>query len=124
MAYVSKELKAKVAEKVKPLLKKYGLTGSLAIRNYSTLVLNIRAGKIDFLKEATCNLHGREYIDVNPYYYKEHFVGKAAKFLAEVYPILNEGNFDNSDPQTDYFHVGWYVDVNIGRWDKPYELKA
>jgi len=21
---------------------------------------------------------------------------------------------------TDYFDVGWYISVNLGRWDKPY----
>ena len=45
---------------------------------------------------------------------------KALAFLSEVIPAMNVGNFDNSDPMTDYFHVGWYVDVNLGRWDKPY----
>jgi hypothetical protein len=36
---------------------------------------------------------------------------------------MNGGNHDNSDVQTDYFDVGWYVDVNIGSWDKPYTLE-
>jgi hypothetical protein len=37
---------------------------------------------------------------------------------------MNDGNHDRSDIQTDYFDVGWYVDVNIGRWNKPYILEA
>jgi hypothetical protein len=35
---------------------------------------------------------------------------------------MNAGNWDKSDIQTDYFDVGWYIDVNVGRWDKPYAL--
>jgi len=35
---------------------------------------------------------------------------------------MNIGNFDKSDVQTDYFHVGWYMSVNLGKWDKPYIL--
>jgi len=35
---------------------------------------------------------------------------------------MNIGNFDKSDAQTDYFHVGWYMSVNLGKWDKPYIL--
>ena len=31
---------------------------------------------------------------------------------------MNVGNHDNSDPMTDYFDVGWYISVNLGRWDK------
>lgn len=23
-----------------------------------------------------------------------------------------------------HFNVGYYVDINVGRWNKPYELKA
>jgi len=24
---------------------------------------------------------------------------------------------------TDYFNVGWYIDVNIGKWNKPYVIE-
>ena len=61
-------------------------------------------------------------LDVNPYWYKEHFSGKARNFLMELLPAMNNGNHDNSDIQTDYFDVGWYVDVNIGRWNQPYQV--
>jgi hypothetical protein len=32
--------------------------------------------------------------------------------------------FDHSDPQTDYFHRSHYVDINVGRWDQPYQKVA
>jgi hypothetical protein len=35
---------------------------------------------------------------------------------------MNVGNHDRSDIQSDYFDVGWYVDVNVGAWNQPYEL--
>ena len=63
-------------------------------------------------------------IQVNPYHYKSHFNGDAYFFLSEVIPAMNDGNWDKSDIQTDYFNVGWYVDVNIGKWNKPYALEA
>lgn len=117
MAYVSQELKAKIAPKVKAILKKYKVKGTLAVRNHSTLVLNIKEGAIDFAKD-----YGRDenYIQVNPYWYKDHFDGKSKAFLSEVIPAMNDGNWDKSDAQTDYFNVGWYIDVNIGKWNKPY----
>jgi hypothetical protein len=34
------------------------------------------------------------------------------------------GNHDKSDVMTDYFNVGWYIDINIGKWDKPYKVAA
>ena len=49
MAYMSQETKAKIAPVVKEILKKYKVKGSLAVRNHSTLVLNIKQGPIDFI---------------------------------------------------------------------------
>ena len=122
MAYVSQDLNAKLAPKIKAVLAKYGVKGSLAVRNHSTLVLNIKSGKIDFIGNFnSVNKNGSRFtpadgsIDVNPYWYHEHFSGKAKLFLAEILAAMNSGNHNNSDIQTDYFDVGWYVDVNIGK---------
>ena len=132
MAYIGQEKKAKIAPKVKAVLKKYNLRGSLSIRNHMALVLTVTAGPIDFignLNDTMSKLHrvkeytpAKDSIQVNPYWYQEHFTGLALEFLKEVIPAMNDGNHDNSDIQTDYFDVGWYVDINIGRWNKPYEL--
>lgn len=132
MAYMSQSKKVQIAPRVKAILKKYGLKGSLAVQNHSTLVLNIKSGKIDFVGNYNqvserCNDGGRKadgYIQVNPYWYDEHFSGRAKQFIAEVIPAMNDGNHDNSDSMTDYFDVGWYIDVNVGRWDKPYVVEA
>jgi len=35
---------------------------------------------------------------------------------------MDIGNHDRSDIQSDYFDVGWYKSVNIGKWNKPYEV--
>ena len=136
MAYCSQELKAKLAPTIKAICKKYGVKATLSVHNHSTLCLNIKSGKIDFIgniNKVCGNDHYqvargftpvKDYADVNPYHYKSHFDGKALKFLQEVIPAMNRGNHDNSDIMTDYFDVGWYIDVNIGRWNKPYELTA
>ena len=135
MAYVSQELKAKLAPTIKAICKKYGVKASLAVRHHSTLVLNVRQGNIDFIgnfndtiaeRDPTGNRHinrATKEIQVNTYWYQEHFTGRAKNFLTEVITAMNNGNHDRSDIQTDYFDVGWYVDVNIGKWDKPYALE-
>lgn len=115
MAYFSKEMKAAIAPKIASLLKEYGMKGSLAIENYSTVVLNLRSGSIDF---------GTEYDQVNVYHVDRFYSGKAKEFLLKAVEILNTGNYDNSDSMTDYFDVGHYVRVNVGRWDKPYVVSA
>lgn len=130
MAYMSQENKASKAPAIKAILKKYGIKGSLAVSNHSTLVLNIKSGAIDFIsnynmcQDAQSSARPRNYakdsLQVNPYWFKEHFGGIALAFLDEVFDAMNEGNHDRSDIQTDYFDVGWYVDVNIGKWNQPY----
>jgi len=123
MAYVSQELKAKIAPKVKAILKKYKVKGSLAVNHHSTLVLNIKEGALDMYQDFAKSEDAEKFgIQVNPYWYKEHFSGKTKAFLSEVIPAMNDGNWDKSDIQSDYFNVGWYISVNIGKWNKPYQL--
>ena len=137
MAYMSQERKAQIAPKVKAILKKYHLKGSLAVRDHRTLVLNIKSGVIDFIGNfnKTCDADpyiqamGRsfvatDYIDVNVYHFQSHFTGQARKAIEELYKAMMVGNHNNSRIEVDYFDVGWYVDIHIGRWNKPYTLEA
>lgn len=131
MAYINQEKKKDILKNLKPIIKKYDLGGSLSINHHSTLVLTISSGSIDFISnynQLAINEGGRRiekdlYLSVNTYHYKSHFSGIALEALTEIMEVLNEGNFDHSDSQSDYFHVGWYVDINIGRWNKSYQLK-
>ena len=136
MAYVSQTMKSELAPTIKTILKKYGVKGSLAVRNHSTLVLNVKSGKIDFLKnyiETTEPVRSghlnfdmtveslRGNIQVNTYHTDSQYSGKAKKFFAEVIAAMKGPKFfDHSDAMTDYFHVSHYIDINVGAWNKPY----
>jgi len=112
MAYMNQEKKKKLAPKIKEVLKKYNMKGTLSVDNYSTLNLNLKSGSIDFGTD-----------QINEYWYEEHFADnpEALAFLSEVIPAMNNGNHDNSDMMTDYFDVGWYISVRLGKYsDKPY----
>lgn len=137
MAYVSQEKKAEIVALAKPILKKYDIKASFAVRNHSTIVCNIKSGKIDlianFLSTTNSPIYKtqdglpREGVtcveDINPYHYQDEFSGKALNFLNELFTALNHKNYNNSDSQIDYFDVGHYIDVNIGKWNKPYILE-
>ena len=137
MAYMSPEKKAKISPKIKAILAKYKVKGSLSVRNHMTLCLNLKSGSIDFIANSNkvcSNNHYQVasgfkpstsgYDQVNPYHFKDHYDGKALAFMQEVFAAMNDGNHDRSDIQSDYFDVGWYVDVNIGKWDKQYTVEA
>ena len=133
MAYMSQEKKKEIADLLKPILKKYQVKGTLSVEHHSTLHLTITESPIDFIdnynklsERRTPNAIDRhiakDNLRINEYWYHEHFDGKALEFLEEIIPIMNDGNFDRSDIQSDYFCVGWYISINIGKYNKPYNL--
>jgi hypothetical protein len=123
MAYFNQEKKATIQPAIKALLKKYGLNGSLSVRHGSTVVLTVKSGSIDFIADYFYSTaQDVKAIDVNVYHYRNHFTGAALEFLDQAIQILNNGNYDNSRPEVDYFDRGHYVDVNIGKWNQPYQL--
>lgn len=134
MAYYSQEMKAKAAPKIRKLLKAYGLKGTLSVNHLSTVTLTIRSGKLDFIGNYKDTMKARcpntpvtvssGSLDVNPYWYEDHFQGRVLAFIKAAFAILNDGNWDKSDIQSDYFNVGWYSAIHIGDWRKPYVLET
>jgi hypothetical protein len=132
MAYMNQQKKAIIASKLKPILKKYGVKGSLKVNNHSTIVLNVKSGKIDFIKNYNSTVENRpggfrngsvaeKCLSINPYWYQEHFSGQPKEFLTEAMAALKGADwYDESDAQVDYFNTAYYVDINIGKWNKPY----
>ena len=122
MAYVSQDLKKKLSPAIKAVLVKYGLKGSIAINHHSTLVVNIKSGKMDLLSDDNKN---RGYEDVNVYCIDRYKSGKVQEFYNELLAAMKGDSwFDKSDIMTDYFHTAYYLHINVGKWDKPYELVA
>jgi hypothetical protein len=124
MAYMNQDKKKVIAAKLKPVLKKYGVKGSLSVRNHMSIVLNVKSGKIDFFSDYGDVEDAKKFgIQVNPYWFQDHFTGKAKEFLADAFDALKSaGYYNNSDAQIDYFDCAYFYDINIGKWNKPYEL--
>jgi len=138
MAYMSQDRKAVISKALKPVLAKYKVKGSLSVRNHSTICLTLKSGKIDFIANSNrvCgsshyqvsrgfrpNTSG--YSDVNVYWFQDHYDGKAKAFLTEALAALKCADwYDRTNAQIDYFDTAYYVDINIGKWNKPYEVTA
>ena len=133
MAYVSQEKKKELAVGIKAVLKKYKMKGSIAVNNHSTLVVNLKSGPINFaaqkMKDYVETYYKGGYKDfhlqVNPYHIESQWSGDALAFLTELLETMKgegTGWFDKSDIQSDYFHTAWYTAINIGKWNKGYEL--
>ena len=125
MAYFTQEMKKARTPAIKKICNEYGVKVTFGVKHHSTFVINISSGDIDFFGDMVDRgdkqqVASRQYMQVNPYWFREHFEGKSKEFLQKVFSEANKGNHNNSDIQTDYFDVGYYVDLNIGKWDKPY----
>ena len=121
---MSQENKKSKTPAIKAVFKKYDIKGSIAVRHHSTLVVNLKSGKIDFANSINKerNHNGEFHYQVNEYHIESQWTGRALDFLTELKIAMMTGNHDRSDIQTDYFDVGWYIDINIGQWDKPFQV--
>ena len=137
MAYMNQEKKAKIAAALKPILNKYGMKGTLKVRNHHAITLTLRSGPIDFIGDLNeqrqfgyvshkldkDEMRKRYELDVNPYWFHEHYSGVSLEFLKQVKDAMQAADYyDRSDAQIDYFDTAYYYDINIGAWDKPYTL--
>ena len=121
MAYISQETKKQLTPAIKAVLTEYGVRGTISINDHDTLVVTLKAGKVNFGGHA----FGTQGRDVNPYWFHEHYTGTAKDFLTEAFDALKAADwFDKSDLMTDYFNTAYYYDINIGKWNKPYEVAA
>ena len=48
MAFMNQEKKKRLAPRIKEILKKHNMKGTLSVDNYSTLNVNLQSGPIDF----------------------------------------------------------------------------
>lgn len=123
MAYINQDQKKEKATAFKAAFPKVKAT--FKINHHSTLVVTI---KDDALFEVAVNhaveshaewsrsigrepTHTREHFLANGVHESNHHMSKMPSELEKVIELLNRGNFDKSDPMSDYFHVGFYLSV-------------
>lgn len=134
MAYMNQARKAELAPAIKSVLKKFGMKGTIGVSNYSTLIVNLQSGELDLIEEA--NAFNREFAQrtgqkfypvtgnyqANPYKgadaYADSVVGQFFKELTAA--MRGKIWYDNSDIMTDYFDTAYYMEINVGKWNKPY----
>lgn len=115
MAYIDQEMKKIINSNVQPILKKYGLKGTLSIRHYSAIILTLRSGIVDFGAPNTQYLsHG---------YAHRHLSGIQQEIILKLdEALMSAGWYDRSEIQTDYFDTAYYYYIQLGERDKPYQL--
>ena len=117
MAYINQLEKNEIASELKKVIPSTW-KWSLAIKHHSTLVLTIAAAPFCDLGE-----HDEKHVQVNCFYPESYFNKSALPTIKDVLAAMNKKNHNNSDSQSDYFDVGYYVGINIGKWNKPFSAK-
>ena len=131
MAFISQQDKKTLAPAIKAVFKKYGLKGTIAIKNHMTLCANVSAGRLDLIGAAAQigDFRSSGYYQANAYRPTNEKYKDINIDIFNFYEDLKKAMkgaiwFDKTDIMTDYFHTAFYIDINIGQWNKPYKLLA
>jgi hypothetical protein len=101
----------------------------------SLLIALMNAPFAAFAKDVDVNgnPHDGDYAQLNQYQLRrepeEHICNgvyltpEAWAAMKRADEIQRQYNWDNSDLQTDYFDVNFYFHPQIGKWNKPFEMK-
>ena len=116
MAYMSQKKKKELTPAIQKVLSDFGMKGTLSVRHHSALVITLSSGPLDL------NPTGKEYVTINEYCIDQNFEGQEGKFLNALKAAMMVGNHNNSDSMTDYFDVGWYISIVVGRDGRPYDF--
>lgn len=96
------------------------------------LMRKIIKSKYPELKLSICRVHGTtisvkilqgpyDWTNITRFYRRSKNESiERVDILYDIDQIINNGNHNKSDLMTDYFDVGWFTDLEIGSWDKPY----
>jgi hypothetical protein len=120
MAFMDQAKKKVIAEELKKVVPK-DWKYSLSVHNHSSITMTIKSAPIDLIGLHK-NLHEsvKGHVQLNDFYLDRAYDGELLETMIKIKNALNTGNFDKSDSQTDYFHVGFYSHMHLGRWDKPF----
>jgi hypothetical protein len=113
MAYITTDQVKNFREQLKASFpSKDGWKLSVTRQHYSVVSVTILAAPIKLIEG--------DYKQINTFYCETY---EHAEIFNKIKSICMEGNFDKSDYQTDYHHVGWYFNLSVGNWDKPFTVK-
>jgi len=136
MAFINQAGKAKIAAALKAAMPK-DVKYTLAIRDNMTVVMTIKSAPFDLMaminakNKAQAEFRGDAFYEVkgncqlNQYYLDKSFDGKALEILEAAKKALYSADYyDDSDIQSDYFSCAYYVQMNVGTYDKPFVCTA
>ena len=134
MAYVNSQDVAQIRKELKEAFPEFKF--GVRKRDHMAVAVTVKSGPTNFSSIFDKDEYAkkRQYAQINPYHL-ESFYGEHAEFFGKIVDIIKTapargegyhkgtGYYNNSDAMIDYFDTAYYFDINLGAWDKPYEVK-
>ncbi len=126
MAYLDPAKKKDLDRQVKAVAKEYGVKLTTRTVSYMTYNITLRQSKYAF-KNTVENYDGQQVQrrNINHVWLKDNkqLTEEEKEFITKLKNIVfskENGYYDHTDAQMDYFHTAWYLDIELGTYDKPY----
>lgn len=119
MPYLDKEYTKGVRQELRARYPEFKF--SVRTRDHMSLSVKILSGPLDLIPNSS---NGNE--NVNQYHVDKHYEDSPIKrdFLNEVLSIMTKEHDGCVSTDGDYGNIpNFYIDLQIGQWDKPYEVK-
>ena len=120
MAYISTEEVKVIREELKKNFpSRLGWKLSIVRRDYLSLSISIIQAPFELRNDQK-----NAYEQVNQYWLESRENKQSIPVLKKIFEIANKNNYDRSDVQSDYFDVGYYLNISIGHFGKPFTLRG
>ena len=116
MAYISTEEVKVIREELKKNFpSRLGWKLSIVRRDYLSLSISIIQAPFELRND-----QNNAYEPVNQYWIESRENTQSIPPLKKIFEIANKNNYNRSDVQSDYFDVGYYLNISIGHFGKPF----
>lgn len=116
MAYISTEEVKVIREELKKNFpSQLGWKLSIVRRDYLSLSISIIEAPFELRNDVK-----NDYEQVNSHWISSRENKQSIPVLKKILKIANKKNYDRSDVKSDYFDVGFYLNLSIGHFGKPF----
>jgi hypothetical protein len=118
MPYIKTETVAAIRKSLKENFPKFKF--SVRREHYSSVNIRVISGPVKFTMP-----EGRDYIQVNPFWYHTQHEGQTLKFLEKLFNVVDSVEMRRTvSEDADYGSIpNYYLNVSIGDWATPYIVK-
>lgn len=126
MPYISSEQVKQVRQEIKKSFP--GVKFSVTKEHCTSLHVCIMESNIDFTTTDKYSNEAIQETQINHFYIKENFPNNkpACDFLLKLVGVIHKAHPEKIiSVDSDYGSIpNYYLNIRVGKWDKPYQLKA